>query len=228
MTDRRAPSEGRVASMFDRIVPRYDFVNSLLSLGLDSAWRRRAARSVAVRPRDRVLDLGCGTGRLAELLAGRAAVTGLDVSEGMLTAARERLGGRVALVRGSAFKLPFVDAAFRAAVSGFVLRNLDGLPAAFAELARVIEPGGSVALVDITGPSTPFLRPPFDAYFGTVAPLLGRLVGEADAYRYLARSLSQLPDPPELCRLLETAGFEGCRTEPLTGGMVTLWTAKRA
>lgn len=223
----QAPPERRVERMFDAIVDRYDLVNDLLSLGLDRLWRRRTARELAAGPGDRVLDFGCGTGKLGALLADRASVVGLDLSQVMLSTARRRLEGRMRFVRGSVFALPFPDGCFSGAVSGFVLRNLADLPGAFAELARVVEPGGRVAIVDITGPRSPALRRLFDLYFGTAAPLLGALVGEAGAYRYLARSLSQLPAPEVLCQIMEGAGFAEARARPLSFGMVTVWTGRR-
>jgi demethylmenaquinone methyltransferase/2-methoxy-6-polyprenyl-1,4-benzoquinol methylase len=146
----------------------------------------------------------------------------------MLLAARQKGGKRLSLVEGSVFALPFDHGTFHAAVSGFVLRNLEELPAAFAELARVMAPGGRIGLVDITEPPHPALRRLFDAYFGVAAPALGRLAGQPDAYRYLARSLAQLPPPREVCALLEASGFAGCEARPLTGGMVTLFTGRRA
>jgi demethylmenaquinone methyltransferase/2-methoxy-6-polyprenyl-1,4-benzoquinol methylase len=145
----------------------------------------------------------------------------------MLREARRRYGERVALVQGSAFRLPFADSTFGGAVSAFVLRNLDDLPGAFGELARVVSPGGGLALVDITEPSRPVTRRLFDAYFETAAPALGALVGRREEYRYLVRSLAQLPPPQELCDMLRSAGFAGCSARPLTGGMVTLFTCTR-
>ena len=214
--------------MFDAVVARYDLVNALLSLGLDRWWRRRTVLAIAPSPGARVLDLGCGTGKLGELLAEDSRVVGLDLSQQMLVAATERLGERIRFVRGSMFALPFTDGVFDRATSAFVLRNLTDLPSAFAELARVMAPGGSLALVDITGPRRAWLRALFDIFFDTVAPLLGRLVGQAEAYRYLAQSLAQLPAPEVLCQMLEGAGFVRVGAHPLTGGMVTLWTATRA
>jgi len=215
--------------MFDGLLERYDLVNDLLSLGLDRWWRRVAAGPVAgaIAPRARVLDLGCGTGRLGLLLTGRARVVGADVSHGMVIRARARARGRAAFVQASAFALPFPDGAFEAVLSGFVLRNLDDLPGAFAEMARVIAPGGELVALDITGPSGPRLRRLFDAYFGTVAPALGGLVGRREAYRYLVRSLAQLPAPADVCSILERSGFGEPRARSLTWGAATLFTARR-
>ncbi len=213
--------------MFDDIVERYDALNTVLSLGLDRRWRRRAANAVVVESGDRVLDLGCGTGKIGNLLADKAEVVGVDLSHRMLQRARERLGHRMGFVQGSAFDLPFPDSTFRAAVSGFVLRNLDDLPRAFEELGRVVGRGGTVALVDITEPRRGATRPVLDTYLALIAPLLGGVVGKPRAYRYLVRSVANLPPAEEVCRLLGEAGFEHCRATPLTWGRVTLFTARR-
>jgi demethylmenaquinone methyltransferase/2-methoxy-6-polyprenyl-1,4-benzoquinol methylase len=213
--------------MFDDVVERYDLLNDLLSLGLDRRWRRRAANATRVRPGDRVLDLGCGTGKVGRAVAAGAGVVGVDVSFGMLSRAQRDSGGRLRLVQGSAFRLPFADGVFAAAVSGFVLRNLNDLGTAFDELFRVLAPGATVALVDATEPANPYFRRLFDAYFYTAAPALGALVGRRAAYRYLAQSLAQIPSPVAMCRLLSDAGFGRCRAQPLTCGIVTLFTAMR-
>lgn len=213
--------------MFDGLVRRYDLVNDILSLGLDRWWRRRTAAALKAEPGERVLDLGCGTARLGALLANRHPVTGVDVSRAMLGEARRQFGNRVSLVQGSAFHLPFADSCFGGAVSAFVLRNLDDLSGAFAELARVVAPGGSIAMVDITGPSGPQARRLFDAYFGTAAPAVGSLVGKRDEYGYLVDSIAHLPPPDELRRILGRAGFIDCNVRALTGGIATLWSATR-
>ena len=171
---------------------------------------------------------GGAGGRLGELLARRHVVVGVDVSGEMLMAARRRLGGRIALVQASALRLPFSDATFAAAVSGFVLRNLPDLPAAFAEVSRVLSRGAPAAFVDITEPAPVAFRRPFDLYFRAAAPALGSLVGKREAYRYLVASVARLPSRAEVSALLRGAGFTGVRARTLAPGMVTLWTAKRA
>jgi demethylmenaquinone methyltransferase/2-methoxy-6-polyprenyl-1,4-benzoquinol methylase len=213
--------------MFDGLVERYDLLNRLISAGQDGAWRRAAVRSLNPQPNDRILDLGCGTGDLLALLAGRARPVGLDVSARMLAHAHARLGSSARLLRGSAFELPFASGAFQGAVSGFVLRNLRDIEGAMAELARVLAPGAGIALLDATEPRG-LLRPLFDLYFRLVAPALGAVAGRKGAYQYLASSLVQIPPPDEMCRLLAQAGFEDCRAQALTFGVVTLFTASRA
>jgi demethylmenaquinone methyltransferase/2-methoxy-6-polyprenyl-1,4-benzoquinol methylase len=225
--------------MFDDIVGRYDLLNDLLSLGFDRWWRRRTAAAMASAGGP-VLDLGCGTGRLGERLSGPWTVVGADIAHAMLVAARERVGKRLRLaprervgkrlrlVQASAFRLPFADRTFGGAVSGFVLRNLDDLPMAFGELARVTKPGAPVALVDITEPRRAAFRQAFDVYFRTAAPALGGLAGKREAYRYLVASLAQLPPASEVSAMLESAGFESARNRTLAPGVVTLWTARRS
>jgi demethylmenaquinone methyltransferase/2-methoxy-6-polyprenyl-1,4-benzoquinol methylase len=213
--------------MFDGVSRRYDLFNDILSMGLDRWWRRQAVRTLSSPPGARVLDLGCGTGKLGALLASRCHVVGIDLSQEMLRLAQRTHGSRLRYVQGSAFRLPFGSGSFDAGVSGFVLRNLEDLPAAFAELSRVLRPRAPIAVVDITEPSHPLFRRLFDAYFRTVAPALGALAGKAGAYRYLVGSLGQIPPPEDVMDMLSAAGFARAAARPLTGGLVTLFTAAR-
>lgn len=224
---RRPPGERPIRLMFDEIVNRYDLLNSVMSLGLDRHWRAETAATVALQSNDRVLDLGCGTGRLGSLLSDRSRVVGVDVSLPMLKRAQWAVQPPMSLVQGSAFRLPFADGQFWAVVSGFVLRNLFDLEGAFSEVQRVVRPGGSIAFFDATEPRSSLVRGVFDRYFGTVAPVLGTVVGRGQAYKYLVSSLGHLPDGVELCRMLERAGFRNCQARLLTFGTVILLTAQR-
>jgi demethylmenaquinone methyltransferase/2-methoxy-6-polyprenyl-1,4-benzoquinol methylase len=214
-----------VRGMFDRIAPVYDVMNHVMTAGLDRRWRKLAAAEV-VWPGDRVLDACCGTGDLAvaaEQRGGR--VVGLDFSEKMLEQAR-RKSGAIEWVQGDALALPFGDGEFDAATVGFGVRNLADLDAGLRELARVLEPGGKLAVLEITRPKG-ILRPFFRLWFDVLVPLAGRVLPGGKAYTYLPASVRRFPGADDLSRLLETAGFEDVRYRLLGGGIVALHTAVR-
>jgi demethylmenaquinone methyltransferase/2-methoxy-6-polyprenyl-1,4-benzoquinol methylase len=211
--------------MFDRIAPVYDAMNRVMTAGLDRRWRRLAVREV-VWPGDRVLDACCGTGDLAveaERQGGR--VVGLDFSERMLERAR-RKSGAIEWVRGDALALPFEDGEFDAATVGFGVRNLADLEAGLRELARVLRPGGRLAVLEITRP-TGILRPFFRLWFDVLVPLLGRVLPGGQAYTYLPASVRRFPGPDDLSALLERAGFADVRHRLLGGGIVALHVSTR-
>lgn len=216
-----------VREMFDRIAPRYDRLNRLLTAGLDQRWRRLAVAAVAVGPRDRVLDLACGTGDFSELAARRGArVVGVDFARQMLRGARRRAVA-AQLVQGDAARLPLPDACVTVALCGFALRNFVSLPASFAELARVLEPGGRIALLEVDRPRAAWARAGHSLYFDRVVPWLGGMLSDREAYRYLPRSTAYLPPGPELFRLLRGAGFAALARRPLLLGSAQLLTAVR-
>jgi demethylmenaquinone methyltransferase/2-methoxy-6-polyprenyl-1,4-benzoquinol methylase len=206
-----------VRAMFDAIAPRYDLVNRVMTFGLDVRWRRRTVRALALPPGATVLDLACGTGDFCRDLArsGYRAL-GADLSLGML---RHNATG-APLVQGDALRLPLADAAVDGAVSGFALRNFVALPPVFAELSRVVQPGGRIALLEVANP------PGF--YFKRVVPRIGGLLSDPDAYRYLPRSVAYLPPPAEIATLLGSAGFGSVARVSLSAGVAQLFVATRA
>ncbi|HWQ22560.1 MAG TPA: bifunctional demethylmenaquinone methyltransferase/2-methoxy-6-polyprenyl-1,4-benzoquinol methylase UbiE [Gaiellaceae bacterium] len=215
-----------VRRMFDRIAPVYDLMNRAMTAGLDRRWRRLAVRE-AVRPGDRVLDVCCGTGDLAleaERHGGR--VVGLDFSERMLERAR-RKSGTIEWVRADALALPFPAASFDAVLVGFGVRNLDDLEAGLRELRRVLRPGGRLAILEITRPRG-LAKPFFRLWFEAFVPLVGRLLPGGRAYTYLPASVRRFPQPEDLSRLLEQAGFEQVAFRRLGGGIVALHRATAA
>jgi demethylmenaquinone methyltransferase/2-methoxy-6-polyprenyl-1,4-benzoquinol methylase len=215
----RLPSD-EVRSMFDRIAPVYDVMNRVMTAGLDRRWRRLAVREV-VWPGDRVLDACCGTGDLAVEAERRGGtVVGLDFSEQMLERAR-RKSGTIEWVRGDALELPFGDAAFDAATVGFGVRNLDDLERGLQELARVLRPGGKIAVLEITRPRG-FLRPFFRVWLDAMIPLAGRFLPGGKAYTYRPASVRRFPGPGDLSRLLAAGGFRDVRYRLLGGGSVAL------
>ncbi|MCH7709543.1 MAG: ubiquinone/menaquinone biosynthesis methyltransferase [Myxococcales bacterium] len=216
-----------VRAMFDRIAPRYDGMNRLMTAGLDQRWRRLAVDAIAPRPGERVLDLACGTGDLAELVAQRGArVVAADFSREMLRGARGR-ALPAALIQADGAHLPLRDASVRAAVCGFALRNFVKLSEIFEELARVVSPGGRIALLEVDRPQSGLLRAGHSFYFDRVIPFVGGLLSDREAYRYLPQSTVYLPPEAELLELIERAGFRGALRRPLLFGAVQLVTAQR-
>ena len=218
------PPDG-VRSMFDRIAPVYDAMNRVMTAGLDRRWRKLAVAAV-VWPGDRVLDACCGTGDLAveaERRGGR--VVGLDFSERMLERAR-RKSGAIEWVQGDALALPFEAAAFDAATVGFGVRNLADLEGGLRELARVLRPGGKLAVLEITRPRG-LLRPFFRLWFDVLVPFAGRVLPGGQAYTYLPASVRRFPGPDDLSALFERAGFEDVHYRLLGGGIVALHVGTR-
>jgi len=213
-----------VRGMFDAIAPRYDLVNRIMTFRMDVGWRRRTVRALGLPRGATVVDLACGTGDLCrELTADGLRPIGVDLSFGMLAAARTD----APLLQGDALRLPFPDASVDGATCGFALRNLAALPPFFAELARVVRPGGRIALLEVATPPNPLLRFGHGLYFGKVVPLVGGLLSDPAAYRYLPKSVAYLPEPEEMLAQLADAGFVDVHRRLLSAGIAQLVTATR-
>ena len=211
--------------MFDTIAPRYDLVNRVMTFGLDQRWRRSTVTALALAEGALVLDLACGTGdlsRAAQRLGYR--VVGADLSAGMLAAN----GAATPLVEADGSRMPFATAAFDGLVCGYALRNFTDLAATLAECARVLRPGGRLAALEVDAPTSPLWRAGFDLWFTKAVPVLGGVLSDRQAYRYLPESVAYLPPTPVLRRMLLEAGFSGVGIRPLAGGLSQLVVATRA
>jgi demethylmenaquinone methyltransferase/2-methoxy-6-polyprenyl-1,4-benzoquinol methylase len=217
-----------VQAMFDRISRRYRLANTVLSVGMDRMWRRRAAALVRDWKPRRVLDVATGTGDLARAIENfcpGAEVTGCDFSPQMLQLAKQLGSGR--LVEADALSLPFQSAEFDVVTVAFGLRNMQSWEKALQEMARVLAPGGHLIVLDFSVPNLP-LRWIYLPYLHHVLPrLAGWITGEAEAYRYLGDSIELFPQGSALCDCIKASGFSNAHAEELSGGIVTLYRAER-
>lgn len=214
-----------VQAMFDTIAPRYDLVNRIMTFRLDVRWRRIAIESLNLPSGAVLLDLATGTGDFCRELADHGYRSiGADFSFGMLAAARTD----EPLVQGDGMSLPIAASSVDGATCGFALRNFVDLSMVFAELARIVRPGGRIALLDASEPDNTLMRFGHGIYFGKVVPFIGGLLSNKEAYGYLPRSLAYLPPRDELLAGLEAVGFENVEHNQLTLGAAQLLTATRS
>ena len=219
-----AEKTARVRAMFDTIAPRYDLINRLMTFGLDQSWRRGTVDALALPSGSLVLDLACGTGDLSRLALRRGyRVVGTDLSAGMLKAN----GAATPLAEADGSDLPFLDGSFDGLVCGYALRNFTDLAGTFAEAARVLRPGGRLAVLEVDTPSAPLWRAGYDLWFTKAVPVLGAALSDKDAYSYLPQSVAYLPPTPVLRAMVREAGFSAVGIRPLAGGLSQMVVATR-
>lgn len=224
-----ASKRAYVRRLFATIAPRYDLITVLLSFGLDRRWKRRVVRFAAPLEGRRALDLACGTGDIADGLAGGGArVTALDVTREMLVLARAR-GTRAGLVNGDMMALPFPSGAFAVVTAGYGLRNVPELTAAVEEIRRVLAPGGVLVSLDFNKPENALVRAVYLAYLTLVGSALGWILHrDPDTYRYIPASIRRYPGAAAVNRLLLAHGFAASRVVPVLGGLMSIHVARKA
>ncbi|MGE3403534.1 MAG: ubiquinone/menaquinone biosynthesis methyltransferase [Vicinamibacterales bacterium] len=228
-----ATPEGKrryVRQLFATIAPRYDLITRLLSYGQDARWKRRLLQLADIGPNDRALDLACGTGDLTVHI-------GVDVTMEMLQLAKERTRTPNPdhrppttdhLVQADMTHLPFASASFTLITTGYGLRNVPDLPAAIAEIHRVLAPGGRMLSLDFNRPEPRLLRAAYLAYLTVVGSVLGWILhGDPDTYRYIPESIRRYPGARGVAKLLEECGFDEVQVVPLLGGLMAIHTARR-
>ena len=215
--------------MFGSIAYRYDLANHLLSCGCDFLWRKRAAAIVAGWRPDKIIDLATGTGDLAIALqraAAKAQIIGVDFSEEMLAIAKAK--GVREVAAADALALPFADRSFDCVTIAFGLRNIKDPSAALREMSRVLATNGHLLVMEFSLPTASALRTIYRFYLHRVLPVFGALLTRRKtAYDYLGDSIEQFPGGDAMLRLIEANRFRDAAAEPLTGGIVTIYTATK-
>lgn len=220
-----------VGAMFDRIAPRYDLMNRVMSAGQDGRWRRIAVQSIAPLQPGPLLDIGTGTGDLALALRARfpgQAIVGVDLSRKMMRVATTKGHGQFGLVQADVLHLPFADATFAGTATAFALRNVADLDSALKEIERVLMPGGRFACLEITRPRIGPMATFFNVYFHSIVPRLGSAIARSHgAYQYLPASVDRFISGELLAYALRGAGFTEVRMRRFWPGAVTLHIGRR-
>lgn len=231
-----APKERQVERMFDSIAPAYDFMNRAMTLGIDRLWRAKAVGMLRAEEPRHLLDVATGTGDLALLLARKlpqARITGVDLSSGMIKVGKEKVrksgvADRVTLQVADCLDLPFANDEFDCITVAYGVRNFADLAAGYREMHRVLRPGGTLCVIELSTPVNPLVKPLYKAYTRGIIPLVGRLVSkDARAYSYLPESIAAVPQRGRMCALMESAGFREATFRPLTFGVCTIYLARK-
>ena len=229
-------SASPIAAMFDRISPKYDALNHLLSLNIDKVWRRKTAKAVAKSQPKAILDLATGTADLAIAMAKhnpQAHIIGLDISEKMLEIGKEKvklqnLENQIELHHGDAASLPFEDARFDAVTVAFGVRNFEDLDKGLSEMHRVLKTNGQAVILEFSLPERFPIKQLYNFYFKHLLPNIGKWVSkDGNAYSYLPHSVEKFPKPSDFCNILGSFGLKNCQIKPLSFGIATLYVANK-
>jgi len=235
------PNQGsksqQVEAMFNDIAPKYDFLNHLLSLGIDKIWRRRVIRKIIAEKPNDVLDIATGTADLAIMLVKKLPtvnITGIDLAENMLEVGRTKVNklnfsNKISLKHGDSLCLPFPDESFDAAMVAFGVRNFEDPVRGMSETQRVLRKNGKYFVLEFSLPRSFPMAQLYRFYFKAILPLIGKIVsGHKQAYTYLPESVNAFPDGENFIALMEKAGFTECKFKKLTFGIATLYEGKKS
>ena len=226
----------QVREMFDSIAPAYDWMNRAMTFGVDKLWRRRAVNIVRKDNPGQIIDIATGTGDLAIAMSRRipsSDIIGIDLSEGMVAIGQRKideagLASRVKLTTGDCLAMPFEDASADAITVAYGVRNFEHLDKGYAEMLRVLRPGGLLCVVELSTPVNPLVKPFYKFYTRAIIPTVGRIVSKDNrAYSYLPESIAAVPQGDDMLRLIRNAGFSDAAFKRLTFGVCTIYTARR-
>ena len=224
-----AEREARIRRVFDTVAPRYDLMNDLMSMGTHRLWKRALARMAAPRAGQVIVDLAGGTGDVAALMAGPDRLVSVcDPSLPMMAAGRARdRGRRLAWLAATGERLPFAAGSIDTLTISFGIRNVTDMPAALAEIRRVLKPGGRFLCLEFSRPWGP-IRPLYNAFSFTVIPRLGAWIARApEAYSYLVESIRRFPDQEQMKAIIERSGFADVRYRNLMFGIACVHAATK-
>ena len=231
------PKTEQVREMFDSIAPAYDFMNRAMTFGIDRLWRRRAVKMLRDVAHDEILDVATGTGDLALLLARRLhpkSVTGIDLSEQMLDIARKKnakanVEADIKFYAADCLALPMADESFDCVTVAYGVRNFEHLKDGYREMLRVLRPGGTLCVIELSTPTSAVVRPLYKFYTRRIIPFVGRLVSkDVRAYSYLPESIAAVPQRDEMTALMLESGFETATFRSLTFGTCTIYLGKKS
>ena len=229
-------SASPIAAMFDRISPKYDRLNHLLSLNIDKVWRSKTAKAVAKQHPTSILDLATGTADLTIAMAKRnpkAHIIGMDISEKMLDIGKEKvqkqgLENQIVLRQGDAAALPFDENSFDAVTVAFGVRNFEDRDKDLAEIQRVLKPNGQAYILEFSMPEKFPMKQLYRLYFKHILPKIGKLVSkDPDAYTYLPQSVETFPKPDDFLRILGDNGLKSGSARQFSFGIATLYIASK-
>jgi len=233
--DDAASKKEQVARMFDSISSKYDFLNHLLSLGIDIRWRKKAIQLLAADKPKQILDVATGTGDFAieALRLHPDKITGVDISEGMLEIGRKKMKAKgyeqfIELKSGDSENLPFEENKFDAITVGFGVRNFENLEKGLSEIFRVLKPNGRIVVLEFSKPRKFPMKQLYAFYFNWMLPKIGKAVSnDSSAYTYLPESVKAFPDGEDFILVLSKLGFKNATCRPLTFGISSLYTATK-
>ncbi len=226
----------QVTDMFDSIAPAYDLMNRMMTFGLDKMWRHNTVKRIAKTSPRQILDIATGTADLAISMARKISnvtVTGIDLSANMIALGDKkiheaRLDSQVKLQVGDALALPFDNDSFDAITAAYGVRNFEHLDTGYAEMLRVLRPGGKLYILELTPPASPIVKPLYNFYTHCIIPLIGRMVSkDTRAYSYLPESIKAVPARNDMTKLMTDAGFANAHWTSMTLGVCTLYIATK-
>lgn len=233
--EKNTAKKAQVAEMFDQISPKYDFLNRLLSGGIDLIWRKKALRLLRGKGIEYLLDIATGTGDFAleALSIGPKKIIGVDISEGMLAVGKKKMQAlgleeKIELRSGDSENLPFEDNSFDAVTVSFGVRNFEHLEQGLSEMLRVIKPGGHCLILEFSNPKRFPMKPLYAFYSNYILPIIGRLISrDPSAYTYLPESVKAFPDGATFTGILDKVGYVNTQCIPMTGGICSIYLAQK-